>query len=231
MATHKALFFSYHLMARKTLQIATLGFHANQRVRHVTTRRRADRVHLIYTEENRKEQEEIRELYNKDHVPVDSTCVYPWKYESILADILKIVVEHETYDIEYNISCGTIAMRAACHMAAILTGSPVHFVGEKDGDVVGDLETVQPLSFSQLTNPKKNILRSLINSGGSAESQAELGSRVSLGVSSISKHVKELQKLGYIEKTEQNGRHFLRITDLGRIILELKKARKDGRRS
>jgi len=214
-------------MVRRILQIATLGFYANERVRHVTTRRKADEVHLIYTEENSAELEKIREMYSKDRIPVSHSCVHPWKYESILADILKIVVAHKEYDIEYNISCGTIAMRAACHMAAILTDSPVHFVGEKAGDVVGDLETVQPLSISQLTSPKKRILRSLMENGGSVQSQTELGSRVSLGVSSISKHIKELQKYGYIKKTIENGKHSLEITDLGKIILELKQIRKD----
>jgi len=214
-------------MVRKILQIATLGFYANERVRHVTTRRKADRVYLICTSENLDELETIKTLYNQDRIPVNHSCVEPWKYESILADILKIVVAHKDYDIEYNISCGTIAMRAACHMAAILTDSPVHFVGEKAGDIVGDLETVQPLSISQLTSPKKRILYSLIEHGGRVDSQAELGSRVSLGVSSISKHVKELQKYGYIMKSIKSGKHSLEITNLGRIALELKQLRKN----
>lgn len=227
MEIHKQALSFHHFMVRRILQIATLGFYANERVRHVTTRRKADEVHLIYTEENSAELEKIREMYARDRIPVSYSCVHPWKYESILADILKIVVARKEYDIEYNISCGTIAMRAACHMAAILTDSPVHFVGEKAGDVVGDLETVQPLSISQLTSPKKRILRSLIESGGSVQSQTELGSRVSLGASSISKHIKELQKYGYIKKTIENGKHSLEITDLGQIILELKQIRKD----
>jgi CRISPR locus-related DNA-binding protein len=212
-------------MPRGTLQIAPLGFYANERVRHVTVKRPADKVILIYTPENKDKMEEIMDSYRKDRIPVESLSVKAWKYNSILADILEVIIEHEKYDVEFNISCGTIAMRAACHMAAILADCPVHFVGEKEGDVVGDMETVQPLSYSQLTSPKKNILKKLVEVGGKVESQRELGSRAGLRASSISRHVKDLLKYGYVTKTIENGKHTIQVTDLGRVIIRLKKVK------
>lgn len=224
-------------MAPKVLQIATLGFYANERVRHVSLRRKADEILLIYSPENKEHMNRILELYKQDSFPVESMCVSAWKYESILAELLGIIVDKQSEfeTIEFNISCGTTAMRAACHMAAVLTNSLVHFMSEKNGEAVGDLETVQPLSVSQLTSPKKQVLKRLVEIGGTIESQRKLGSLLNLTAPSVSRHIKDLRRFGYISFTEENGKHMIQITDLGRVIIRLKevksRVRKKGSRS
>ncbi len=214
-------------MSKKIVQIATLGIYANERVRYVSLKRQADEIVLLYSPENKEQMEEIVRLYKQDRLPIEVVCVKAWKYESILAEILELIVKKQkkNHIFEFNISCGTTPMRVACHMAAVLTHSQVHFVSEKDGDLVGELETAQPLSFSQLTTPKKNILMHLVDEGGCIKSQRELGSRVNLHASSISRHVKDLMKFGYLTTITKSGKNMIQITDLGRAIIRLKQVR------
>ena len=81
-------------MSRLTLQIATLGLYANERIRYVTTRRPVDKIYLIYTEMNRPDVEAIVEQYRREGVPVSCTCVEPWSYAGILAEVLDVIHDH-----------------------------------------------------------------------------------------------------------------------------------------
>ncbi len=218
-------------MPPTTLQIATVGIYANERINHVTTRRPVDKIHLICTEANMPDVQSIISHYETERIPVTYSCVQPWSYAETLAEVLDVVMQNPGCDIEFNISCGTTGMRAACHMAAVLIEAPVHYVGEKPDDVVGSLITVQPLTTSKLTEPKKKILTVLIDNGGRVESQADLGSRTNLGAASISKHIKELVRLGLVEKVLLGGKNSIRATTLGKVILRLRTARAYRRRS
>lgn len=222
--------FSFVLMVvemKKRLHIATLGLYHNDLVEHVITRRGADKIAIIYTKTNEEDLQGIIERHQTTMVPVVATMVPPWDYHEVLSAILEIVVAHKDYDIEYNISCGTRVMTAAAYLAALFTDSPVYFVMDPDKETIGDIVKVQPISVSLLTEPKKKILERLEELGGTINSQTELGSRVDLKASSISRHVNSLHEAGYISKVQDGTKRGLEITNLGRIILNLKTVRKD----
>ncbi len=185
-----------------------------------------DKVALVYTEKNSDELEEIMGRMKRGGIPVIAKRVDPWRYHKILNGILEIVLEHSEYEIEFNISCGTRVMTSAAQMAALFTDSTVYFVTEKDGNVMGEIVQVEPVSVSMLTEPKKNILAELIDLGGAVNSQTKLGTRTSLGASSISKHLKELERAGYISRELHNRQKRVEITDLGKTVLQLKRVRK-----
>jgi len=193
----------------------------------VVLKRGADRVVVIYTEENEKELVDIRARYRHYGLPLDARKVEPWSYEEVLSEILEVVLDYPNHEVEFNISCGTRVMTTAAYMAALFTDSPVLFVSEVDDKVIGDLIEVQPISVSMLTSVKRRILADLVKMGGCVESQRSLGSRVELGVSSISKHLRHLEAAGYIKRSRKNRRNVVEITGLGRVVLRLKEVRKE----
>jgi len=210
------------------LHIATLGLYHNMLVEHVITKRGADKIAIIYTERNKEDLEGIIERHETKMVPVISRKVPPWDYHEILSTILKVVSEHEDYDIEFNISCGTRVMTAAAYLAALFADAPVFFVVDPDEEEIGDVIMVQPVSVVMLSEPKRKILQRLNALGGKSDSQKSLGSRTDLGASSISKHLNSLNAAGYISRSQSGRKTRVEITNLGQIVLNLKTFRKDN---
>ncbi|MEM2141680.1 MAG: winged helix DNA-binding protein [Candidatus Thorarchaeota archaeon] len=213
-------------MPNKVLQIATLGLHANQRVDRVLVEKGANKLVLVCTQNNLEDVAEISGRHSRLGFPIEQILVEPWDYEAILSSVLKVVIDHPGYDVIFNISCGTTAMRAACHMASILIGAPVCFITEEEGQIVKNLVEVKPLSPRTLTPVKAKILETLTRSGGSVKKQRDLCRLVDLGTSSISKHIKQLEREGYVRVSRERGRHSIEITQLGETVLQLKKARR-----
>lgn len=211
---------------RRRLHVATLGLYQNILVEYVITRRGSDKVAIIYTEGNEEDLEGIQSRLEEKMVPVIARKVPPWDYHEILSAILEIVSEHEGYSVEFNISCGTRIMTTAAYLAALFTDSPVYFVMNPDKDEIGDIIEVQPVSVTLLSEPKKTILRKLEELGGSVDHQRVLGSRTELKASSVSKHLKSLEAAGYIRRGHHGRKTTVEITNLGRIVLNLKTFRK-----
>ena len=211
---------------RKRLHIATLGLYQNILVEYVITRRGADKVAIIYTVGNERDLDGIMVRLEENMIPVISRKVPPWNYHEVLSGILEIVSDHEDYDIEYNISCGTRVMTTAADLAALFTDSPVYFVMYPGKQRIGDIIEVQPVSVALLSEPKKKILKRLEECGGMLNSQRELGSRADLKASSISKHLNSLDAAGYIKRTQRGRKTRVEITNLGKIVLNLKTFRK-----
>ena len=211
---------------RKRLHIATLGLYQNILVEYVIARRGADKIAIVYTEGNERDLAGIEGRLEDNMIPVVSRKVPPWDYHEVLSGILEIVSDHEDYDIEYNISCGTRVMTTAAYLAALFTDSPVYFVMNPGKQQIGDIIKVQPVSVALLSEPKKLILQRLEESGGVIDSQRELGSRADLKASSISKHLNSLEDAGYIIRSHHGRKTRVEITNLGRIVLNLKAFRK-----
>jgi len=215
------------MTSSKILHIATLGLFANQRVHHVLVRRKADKIAIIYTEKNMDEVGQIRDQYKAQGIEVISEKVNPFEFNEILTKILGIVAEHPDYKLEFNVSCGTKVMTSAAHMAALLTDSPVYFV-DSEGDEIGEMRKLQPLSISVLTPPKRRILEELVEKGGTVEAQKELGTRMLLKAASISRHLNNLEAAGYIARGHRVHGKSISITDLGRAVLRIKQIRKQS---
>ena len=221
---------------KKKLHIATVGLYKNQLIEHVITVRGANCVALIYTEKNEEDVERIKGNNESKGIGVITRRVEPWDYHNALAGILEVVREYEEemekakqeFEIEYNISCGTRVMTAAAFSAAQLTDSPVFFVMDPYAEEIKDIVRVEPISVAMLTEKKRKILERLNEFGGEVESQKKLGSRSSFGTSSISRHVNSLESAGYIEKRINGKRRPLAITDLGRVVLNLKLFRRSN---
>jgi len=211
---------------RKRLHIATLGLNQNILVEYVITRRGADKVALIYTDDNEEGLAATKQEIEDNLVEVVAKKVSAWDYHGVLSAILEIVSDNEEYEIEYNISCGTPVMTSAAYLAALFTDSSVYFVKSTKKTPVGEIITVQPVSVALLSEPKKTILRKIEEAKGSVESQSKLGTRADLKASSISKHLHALEDAGYIIRTRHGRKTRVEITNLGRIVLNLKAFRK-----
>jgi CRISPR locus-related DNA-binding protein len=211
---------------RKRLHIATLGLHRNILVEHVIAKRGADKIAIIHTDKNMEDMEKIRQENETIGVPVITKKVNAWDFYSSLCMILEVVSDHEEYEIEYSISCGTRVMTSAAFRAALFTDSPVFFVTTPDDIEIGDLITIEPISVVILTEPKRRILERLDELGGDIKSQSDLGSRTSLKASSISKHLTSLENAGYVRRKREGRRTYVAITELGKIVLNLKRFRR-----
>lgn len=143
---------------KKRLHIATLGLYRNLLVEHVIAKLGADKIAIIYTEKNEDDLKRITKENKAKGIPVISRKVSPWNYREVLASVLDVVSQHEDYELEFNISCGTRVMTAAAHRAALFTDSPVFFVTEPYSEQIGEVVKVEPLSDAMLTTPKKNSL-------------------------------------------------------------------------
>ena len=214
------------LKLKKRLHIATLGLYRNVLLERVIAKRGADKIAIIFTEGNEEDLKRITSEKKAKGIPVISQRVKPWDYKNILSEILAIVSGHEDYDIEYNISCGTRVMTAAAYRASLFTDSPVYLMSDPQGEEIGDMIEIEPLSDAILTKPKRNILSRLEELGGASESQKDLGTRSELGASSISKHLNSLGAAGYILRNQSGGKNRVELTDLGRIVLNLKTYRR-----
>jgi len=196
-------------------------------VEHIIAKRGADKIAIIYTEQNKEAVEELKRNNESKGVPVVGKKVDAWDYYNVLCGILEIVSDHEDYEIEYSISCGTRVMTSAAFRAALFTDSPVYFVTTPADVEIGEIVTIEPISVVILTEPKRRILERLEELGGGAKSQRELGSRVDLGASSISKHLNSLDDAGYVKRKRDGRNYFVEITELGKIVLNLKEFRKE----
>ncbi len=203
------------------LHIATLGLHANDRIGHVVIKRGADKVVLLYTAENKDTLESVLEPFKKAKIPVELMLVSAWSYNDILVAMLEVIAAHEKYTIEFNGSCGTRAMTAAVYAAAMITDSPVYLVPDSK-ELLDELIEVRPVSVAVLTPQKRHILERLERLGGSIKSNKELGTRISLNATSVSKHLSALARAGYVEQYRENGCLKTTITALGRAVLKIK---------
>ncbi len=209
------------------LHVATLGLHANQRVIRSIMERGAQKVVLLFTDKNESELPRLLSLFEQSGIPVEKIKTKPWNYDAVLKDILEVVSHHPNAEIEFNGSCGTRIMTAAVYMAAILTQSPVLIVAEDEaGEPKGDLLTISPGQTMKLTPPKMRIIEKLLDEGGSVETQSDLGSRRSLKSGSITKHLQELERAGYIRRKKSGRAKRVTLTDLGRAMFDAKKVRR-----
>jgi len=195
-------------------------------VEYVLAKRGADKIAIIYTEQNEDYLTELLLRLESNRVPVITKMVPPWDYHKVLSAIYEIISKHEDHSIEYGISCGTRVMTSAAYLAAFFTDSPVFFVKNPYPDEIEGIIEVKPFSQSILTAPKRKILNGLESQGGSVNSQKDIGSRVELGAGSISRHVKDLCSAGYVCRKKIGTTNTIEITDLGKIVRNLKAFRK-----
>lgn len=204
----------------KRVQIATVGKYETGRLNFILIRKEWHRLVLLHTETTKEQARFIKQQVERN-IPVDLVPVEPWDYHDVLAKALDTAYTHREYELGFNPSLGTRVMTSALLMAAMFTNSPVYLVKEENGEPVGIVD-VLPIKRTMLTKPKKNILKKLLSEKGDCvSSQKELGTRIRLGASTISGHVRDLEEAGYIQRFKKPAGNVLCITDLGRIVLRV----------
>ena len=207
----------------KVVHIATMGFHRTQRVDYVIRNCGGNKLVILHSDDTKENAEAVKADIEKSFA-VELRPVKPWDYYDILATALEVVYQHRDWEIRFNPSLGTRVMTAALVMAAAYVSAKMYLVIEVEGEEEGVIE-IEPIKRETLQKPKKRILEKIVQAGGCISSQKDLGSRMSLGASSISRHVNMLLDWGYIEKrkTDGTGKKEICITRLGRVVLELSK--------
>ncbi|MCF2136438.1 MAG: DUF6293 family protein [Candidatus Thorarchaeota archaeon] len=205
-----------------------MGFHRTQRVDYVIRHFGGNKLVLLHSEDTKDNAEAVKEEIEKAFT-VELRPVDPWDYYDVLATALEIVLEHQGWEIRFNPSLGTRVMTAALVMAAAYINAKLYLVIEIQGEEKGVRE-IEPIKREKLQTPKRKILEKLIEAGGCVESQKDLGSRMELGASSISRHVNMLRDWGYITKDPRTGseKKGICITKLGRVVLGLSKHWKEN---
>ena len=204
-------------MNRKTIHIASLGFHRTQRVDYVIRHVGGNKLVILYSEQNFEQAEAVKDDICQTFT-VELKKVDPWDYYDVLNKALEVVLDHFEWNIAFNPSLGTRVMTAALVMAAAYINAPIYLVVESDGEEKG-IRKIKPIKREKLTAPKKKILETIISMGGKIASAKELGTRVELGASTISGHLKDLREWRYISSKINQ----ISITNLGKTVFRLAK--------
>lgn len=210
----------------KRLHIATLGLNRNDLVGYVIRKRPVDNVALVHTSENWDDMEKLKIENESSGIPVETVEVMPWDYSNVLARILEVVSRYETHRLEFNPSCGTRVMTAAAYMASLMTDAPVYFVTDPQEDGFGDVIQILPMSFAMLSEKRRKFLKEIGGQVGAINSYREIKDATDLSISQISKHVRSLEKVGYVKVSRRGKESYVQTTDLGQIIINMKTYRK-----
>lgn len=211
-------------MIQQVVQVAVLDNQESKNAEHISIRRCVDEIVLIYPYTDHEHTLNLKHRYEKAGLCVRSLSIDPNNFDSILSTILKALDDHriDNHTIEFNISCKNPSMIIAACVAAMILRAPILSVSE---DGYSELIEVRPSEISTLTSQKRAILEYLSLQSKPVD-QNSISKEVRISRSGISRHIRDLERAGYVIRWRDGQRKKLSITDLGLTILHHKLLRK-----
>lgn len=224
-----------------TLLIATIGLYQQDRLEFALMQRRIEKIELIHSpaDESKNAARAIKKKYGQLVTLHESD---PWDYLSLLSLALRIADSNPKYTPEFHIGLGTRVMTMALAMAAFFTNSQMFLVVEDEDRKPRELVEIPILPMNPMSAQKKTILKVLRDlDGQKAESQVALRRHVRdwieregtgakapnvPSVASVSRHLKYLERVGFVERKKEGKENWVALTELGRTVLSMKETRK-----
>ena len=219
--------------------IATIGFYQQSRLEFALMERSVERIELIHSSAE-KSKEGAMGIKNKYPHRVNLHEADAWNYLELLNLALSIVNENPDYIPEFHIGLGTRVMTMALAMAAIFTDSKMFLVIEEEREPK-DLIEIPLLPLTTLSAQKKFIMRVLRGMEDTeAESQRALQKAMAQArrergltpeeeeppsMSSISRHLRDLDRWDFVERVRRGRHKAVRLTNLGQTVLAMKETR------
>jgi len=209
-------------MTNPKIHVALLG--KRKAIEHLAIRRSIDELIIVFSNEKREIAENLIEQFSDLGIVIKPVAVVPTDFNNILASIL-LALDNRKFDeqqIEFSITSENCIMTlAACIAAAIVKASVICATGSE----ILHLTEVWPSELVNLTHKKREILEYL-ETYDSPITQKEISRNTGIRQSSISRHLRDLELAGYIERNRVARIKQVQITNLGAAILHHKQLRK-----
>jgi uncharacterized membrane protein len=211
-------------MIQQVVHVAVLDNQQSKNVEHISIRRCVDEIVLIYPYTDSEQTLDLKHRYENAGLCVRSMSIDPNNFDGTLSTILKALDDHriDNHSIEFNISCRNPSMIIAACVAAMILRAPILAVSE---DGYSELIEVRPSELSTLTSQKRLILEYL-SFQSKPVTQKRISKEVEISRSGISRHIRDLERAGYVIRWRDGRRKKVSITDLGLTILHHKLLRK-----
>ncbi len=209
-------------MTKQKIHVAFLG--TQKTLEQLAIKRSIDELIIIYPQEKKALADRSIEYFSSFGIVVESVCVLSDDFYNILSSILS-ALNHRKFDdhqIEFSIASeNRIIILAAC-VAAAITKASILFASEIEPLQISE---VWPSELVNLTLKKREILDYLENSSVPV-AQKEIARNTGIRQSGISRHIRDLELAGFVERDRIARIKQVQITELGTVILHHKQMRK-----
>lgn len=219
-------------MKRPVIHIAMIGSMRDCRTDGVWERslqqsiihRTVNQLMLVYDHELGHEVYDFLSRTEWTGTNIIPVAIEECSFSGILSMILGILNDNrlDDFSIEFNVSCASRVMIIVASVAAAIVHGTI--ICSSDSSPMRMTE-VWPTELTNLTTRKKEILWSLAEHS-QAIYQKELGRDTGIPPSGMSRHLYDLETAGYVNRETVSGKKVVKITDLGRSVIQSKCIRK-----
>ena len=209
-------------MTKQKIHVAFLG---NQKtLERLAIKRSIDELIIVYSQEKKELAIEAIDYFSNFGITVESVCVTSYDFYNVLSLILSALNNHkfDNHQIEFSITTENYIIILAACVAAAITKASILFATEADPLQISE---VWPSELVNLTLKKREILDYLENSGIPV-TQKEISRNTGIRQSGISRHLRDLELAGFVERDRIARKKQVQITELGSVILHYKQIRK-----
>lgn len=209
-------------MTKPKIHVALLG---NQKAtEHLTVKRRIDELVLVYPRNKSEIAVDLIEKYTNLGIIVVPVRVVSNDFNNVLSSILRSLNNQnlDDFQIEFSIASDHCVMITAATVAAAIVNASVICAS---GNELFQVSEVWPSELVNLTQKKREILEYL-EGNGSPVPQKEISKSTEIRQSGVSRHLRDLEKAGYVKRTRVARNKHVQITELGSVIIHHKKLRK-----
>jgi DNA-binding MarR family transcriptional regulator len=209
-------------MAKHRIHVAFLG--NSKFLERLAIRRSIDELIIFYPQEKKELAAKAVEYFSDLGIVIEQVCVMSDDFHSILSSILSTLDRRkfEELQIEFSITSENCAITLAACVAAAITKASILW---SDETAPLRISEVWPSELVNLTHKKREVLDYLENCGCPV-AQKEISRNTGIRQSGVSRHIRDLELAGYIERDRIARIKQVHITELGSVILHHKQIRK-----
>jgi DNA-binding MarR family transcriptional regulator len=209
-------------MSKQKIHVAFIG--KQKSLEQLAIRRRIDELIIVYSQVEAELATKTIEHFSSLGIIAERVCVVSDDFHNILSSVLSTLNrrKYDEYQIEFSITSEQCVIILAACVAAAITKASILWATEK---VPLQISEVWPSELVTLTHKKCEILEYLENSSCPV-AQKEISRNTGIRPSGISRHLRDLELAGYIERDRIARIKQVQITELGSVIFHHKQIRK-----
>lgn len=196
------------------LLIASVGEQKEPIVRLFSKISGYDQIYLVVTNETLEVANQVSSELNKIFNKITVVLVDAFDINDIIS---KIILISKKKDVEFNITGGTKIMSLALYIASMMLNAKSYYYTLNDTLITLPRLNLELLK-QMLSEKKFQILKKLYNRDYSL---SELSNFLKIKVQTVEGHLSKLEKNDLIEKYRKNKSTYVKITDVGKLYLNL----------